>query len=840
MQPLDSGLQGQPILERGESLWLIRLVLEIADWQHPEVAAYAVSIFTGAFLLFQVQPLIGKYLLPWFGGAPGVWTTCMLFFQLLLLGGYAYAHLSCRLLKPRHQVILHLALIAAALVTLPITPSDAWKPQDASDPTLRIVALLTVSLGLPYFVLSGTAPLLQHWFSRAYPGLSPFRLYALSNTGSLLALLTYPTLFEVAFTRKQQALSWGCGLAAYAVGCVLIAVSIWRKGPNLPAEPAADTQTRIPPRPGARQKTMWLLLPACASVLLLAITNKVCQDVAVIPFLWVVPLALYLLSFIICFESPRWYRRSWSAPALATTVTTMTCLLTGRIGFSEPVQIFIYSVGLFACCMACHGEVYRLKPDPAFLTSFYLVIAAGGALGGIFVALIAPRVFPDYLELHWGLLACGILFMLVLAAVHVRSVSAWHRVGMAVGWFSVVVIAVLLWTGTRRFDNVRISRVRNFYGVLNVLQYNNRGPERDLRELMHGRVTHGMQFLHPQRAGWPTLDYSEGSGVGRALKLFPAGTRRVGIVGEGAGTLASYGEKGDEFRFYEINPEVDRLAHSHFTYFSNSLSTISVALGDARLSLEREPPQNFDVLVLDAFSSDAIPIHLLTKEAFALYERHLKTNGIIAVHVSNMSLNLEPVVVRMAQELALSKWVVEYQETKDNWWILPSTWVLVSRDDRWGKKSLIREAALPPLLGKAKTPVWTDDFASLFPLLRWREFLGAGQAEAEKLAREGVTLEEKGDLAGAIAAYRKTLEDYPRFSVPLNNLAWLLATVSDARLRSGAEAVDLAERACAVTQYRRTVFVGTLAAAYAEAGRFEEAIATAERACKLAAGARGK
>lgn len=806
----------------------------MVGWQHSEVAAYAISIFTGAFLLFQVQPLIGKYLLPWFGGATGVWTTCILFFQLLLLGGYAYAHLSSRLLKPRNQAILHLALIAAALATLPITPSDAWKPHDASDPTLRIVALLTVSLGLPYFVLSGTAPLLQHWFSRAHPGVSPFRLYALSNTGSLLALLTYPTLFEVAFTRRQQALFWGVGLAVYAVAGVVIAVSIWRKDTSPSAKSTVLRQSHSQDHPAARQKAMWLLLPACASVLLLSITNKVCQDVAVIPFLWVLPLALYLLSFIICFEKPHWYRRWWSGPVLATAVLTLTCLLTGRMGFSEPIQIFIYSVGLFACCMVCHGEVYRLKPDPTFLTSFYLVIAAGGALGGIFVALIGPKVFPDYFELHWGLLACGVLFLLVLAGSRTRPTPAWQTFSFAAGWVLVAVTAAFLWQGAHRDDKVRVYRSRNFYGVLNVFEHENRQPELSLRELMHGRVAHGMQFLRMPNAGRPTLYYSERSGVGRALNLLPAGTRRVGIVGEGAGTIAVYGEKGDEFRFYEINPEVDHLAHSYFTYFSNSLSTITTTLGDARLSLESEAPNNFDLLVLDAFSSDAIPIHLLTREAFLVYERHLKTNGIIAVHVSNMTMNLEPVVVRMAQELVLSAWVIEHQETPDNWWILPSTWILISRDNTWGRNPLIREAALSPLLGKTQTPVWTDDFASLFPLLRWREFLGAGQVDAEKMARASVALEEKGDLAGAIESYKSILEQYPRFSLPLNNLAWLLAAVSDARLRNGTEAVKLAERACAVTHYRRTLFVGTLAAAYAEAGRFEEAIATAERACKMA------
>ena len=402
----------------------------------PRMAAYALTIFTGAFLLFQVQPLIGKYILPWFGGGPGVWTTCMLFFQVLLLGGYAYAHFTSRWLRPRAQAVLHLVLLAAALALLPITPGDSWKPHGGGNPTLQILALLTASLGLPYFVLSATGPLLQQWFSRAQPGVSPYRLYALSNFGSLLALVSYPFFFETHFTRKAQAGLWAWGLVAYVLCCGFCALRLWKSDVQSPmskaqspeSEPAPENDAplatpspAINSQPSTLNYSLWLLLPTCASVLLLATTNKLCQDVAVIPFLWVVPLALYLLTFIICFDSPRWYARFPFTLALIAALVGLCWAFSNASDLVLWKQVTLYCGGLFVCCMVCHGELYRLKPDPRHLTAFYLMIAAGGALGGMFVALAAPLVFTDYYELHWGLFLCGLLFLLVCATDRASS-----------------------------------------------------------------------------------------------------------------------------------------------------------------------------------------------------------------------------------------------------------------------------------------------------------------------------------------------------------------------------------------------------------------------------------
>ena len=806
--------------------------------------AFALTIFTGAFLLFQVQPLIGKYILPWFGGGPGVWTTCMLFFQALLLGGYAYAHVISRF-KIRTQAVVHLALVACALALLPITPSDAWKPRGGEDPTLRILVLLAATLGLPYFVLSSTGPLMQQWFSRVNPGRSPYRLYALSNAGSLLALVTYPFLVESYLTRHTQATLWGCGLVLYALGSGFCAMRLWRNAerrmqnaepaPPPPASRLTSHASRLPP-------LLWLLLPACASVLLLATTNKLCQDITVIPFLWVLPLALYLLSFVICFDSPRWYARFPFALALLAAYGGLYWAFARGNEWPLWQLAGAYSGALFVCCMVCHGELYRLRPDPDRLTGFYLMIAAGGALGGLFVAVAAPLLFTGYYELHWGLVGCGLLFLLVCATgrgpasgsadgVTPRSRQANACVWIALG---VVVLGGLLWFRRERYPTV-VSTSRNFYGVLRVFDERVHDPGERILGLMHGRIWHGWQFVDPGQSRRPTLYYSEQSGIGRAMGALPAGQRRVGAVGLGIGTLASYARPGDCFRFYEINPEVERIANSRFTCLSRCRGKAEVVLGDARLSLEREPPQGFDLLVLDAFSSDAVPAHLLTREAFDLYARHLKTNGVIAVHISNPYLDLEPVLVNAARRLNYRLAVIETIPAAGQWWLLPSLWVLLTRDAAILETPAIRDAARPEAAGSERVPLWTDDFTSVFHILKSGQGpqLDPGVAEAD--FAEATRLAERGDFAGAIARYRLVLAARPDFVVALNNLAWLLATRPEASLRDGQEAVQLSEKACRLTRYCVPRLVGTLAAAYAEAGRFPEAVATARKACVRAA-----
>ncbi len=751
--------------------------------------AYALTIFISAFLLLQIQPLMGKYILPWFGGGPGVWTTCMVFFQVVLLGGYAYAHFTTRRLKARAQAVVHLTLLAGALALSHVTPSDSWKPDATGNPTRDILVLLTVNLGLPYLVLSATGPLLQQWFSRAQPGISPYRLYALSNVGSLLALISYPFYFEPHFTRVAQAGMWSWGFGAFVLGCGFCAVRLWRQNP--PGDVRSAGWDEVSSRPSALVKLLWLLLPGCATVLLLATTNKMCQDVAVIPFLWILPLALYLLSFIICFDNPRWYRRPPFALALVAALAAMGWALFEGAEASLRAQVVIYSAGLLVCCWVCHGELYRLRPDPRLLTGYYLMISAGGALGGLFVALGAPLLFQGYFELHWGMLFCGLLFLIVclrertggnirswrwlaglltlaafggldraiiwrandsacLTDLRVRwlriglwsalalmlafmigrkqfpKFRLWRRLGCL--WLSLglVALAVALRTQVGEDDGNTVSRSRNFYGTLSVSEYFRSNPAQHYYLLQHGRITHGIQFVDPEKAKLPTSYYCEGSGVALAIHALPAGRRRIGVVGMGTGTITAFGRPGDTVRVYEINPAVRQLATTRFTYLSNCPAQVEVAMGDARLSLEREPAQQFDLLALDAFSSDAIPVHLLTREAFELYNRHMKPGGIIAVHVSNRHLNLEPVVQNLARQFKYQLAIincpdgdsdVEEEEEEPAWWKYASTWILLTHDESILKTDAIRSASRVAHTNAITIPLWTDDFASIFQIL---------------------------------------------------------------------------------------------------------------------------
>ena len=687
------------------------------------MAAYALTIFIGAFLLFQVQPLIGKYILPWFGGGPGVWTTCMLFFQVSLLAGYGYAHLVSQRLKTSYQIIVHLGLVAAALVLLPITPANSWKPNSPEDPIAHILILLTATIGLPYFVLSSTGPLLQQWFARSYRAASPYRLYALSNAGSLLALISYPFLVEPNFPRRAQARFWGWGLVVYAVGCAFCAAKLARAPAVGPVRASVGQHTDAgdsTTRPLSATWLSWLLWPACGSVLLLAVTNKICQDVAVVPFLWIFPLASYLLSFVICFAGSRGYARKPFTWALLAALAVMCWALWKGTSAPLRVQILIYSAGLFVCCMVCHGELYRLKPATSYLTNFYLMIAAGGALGGLFVALVAPILFSSYYELHYGLLLCAVLFAVAIT----REANAFsqspqsNRRAIAWLWMGVLALGIALWLNSHVSSSGVAYIARNFYGVLRVVEKwkNDRGDHYFL--LQHGRITHGLQFVEPKRAAWPTTYYGEQSGVGLAVQTLPPWPRRLGVIGLGTGTMAAYAEAGDYVRIYEINPEVQHVATTRFTYLSNCPGRVEVVLGDARLALEREPPQDFDLLVLDAFSSDAIPMHLLTSEAFELYSRHISTNGIIAVHISNHYLDLEPIVLKLGQQFSFKAAVVDYDESEGEWWIYSSTWVLLTRHAELLNAPGIRWATTPPRSNWNTFPVWTDDSSSLFRIMK--------------------------------------------------------------------------------------------------------------------------
>lgn len=675
------------------------------------ILLYACTIFLSAFLLFQVQPVIGKMLLPWFGGSAAVWSTCLLFFQVLLLLGYLYAHWTTRLLASRNQALLHIALLAASVSMLPIALNPAWKPAGGEDPTWLIIGLMASAVGLPYFLLSTTGPLLQAWFAREKSGMLPYRLFALSNFGSMLGLLSYPAAFEPRLTIPEMSAAWSGTYTVFAVLCALLA---WRgvraQRDAIPAGGAG---------PDARSLVLWASLAACPTVLLMGVTSHLTQNVAPVPFLWVLPLALYLLSFILCFEGGRWYRRRFYLFAFIIWLGVMSYDLVKTItedGVWVPVAL--YSIGLFVSCMLCHGELARMKPPPAHLTSFYLMIAVGGAVGGAFVAIAAPRMLNSNYELPLAALAIALL--IVALAQHGRSDAPGRAAGRRL-WAKAAAIAVALITipaavGLARQTGNRHILARNFYGTLGVMDTYVAGHKE--RQLVHGAILHGAQYLEGERRHMPTTYYGDKSGAGMAVLATrrPARAQRIGVIGLGAGTMAAYGRIGDYYRFYEINPLVLELARSQFTYLRDSPATVETVLGDARLSLERESPQGFDVLLVDAFSGDSIPVHLLTQEAFAVYFRHMKPGGVLAVHISNRNLDLAPVVKHAVDHYRKEARVIESEKDDDNRQA-SSTWVLISdSSDVFDHATLSDD--IEPLETDTKIRPWTDDYSSIYAILK--------------------------------------------------------------------------------------------------------------------------
>ena len=516
----------------------------------------------------------------------------MLFFQVALFAGYVYAHLTTQYLSPRKQAILHIALLAIAAWLLPITPDDSWKPTGDVHPTGRIVLLLSVCVGLPYFILSSTGPLLQRWFSLQAPGQSPYRLYALSNIGSLLALVSFPFCFEPAFDSPSQASFWSWGFRIFAIACACYAIGLLRFG-KLEVEETSTTEEDDQPAPTWSDRMMWVGLAMVASVMLLATTNQVCLDVATVPFLWILPLTLYLMSFILCFDADKWYSRKWYVGFLfVSLLAVIRTLLTGS-NVSILFQVGIYLSALFLCCMVCHGELARQKPKARHLTQFYLLMSAGGAGGGLFVGLMAPYVFPAYWELPIGIISC----LLVTFAVFFRDKASYlYRGQPRPAWLAIGLwISVLAWSlqsHAREGINSAIDVSRNFYGVLRVED----DTELNRRGMFHGSILHGTQFLDPAKALTPTTYYGRKSGVGLVLQNHrPRKQRRIGVVGLGVGTLAAYGQQQDLLRVYEINPEVIRQAETYFTFLDETDAETEMILGDARLSMEHESEQNYDV-----------------------------------------------------------------------------------------------------------------------------------------------------------------------------------------------------------------------------------------------------
>ena len=818
---------------------------------------FGVTVFLSAFLLFQVQPVIAKFILPWFGASPGVWATCMLFFQLLLLGGYAYAHFVVSRLPGRRQAVVHIVLLGLALLTLPITPDEALKPIDGAAPTARILWALAVSVGVPYLLLSSTGPLLQGWFARLNPGRSPYRLYALSNVGSLLALLSYPFIFERYMRLRGQTGAWSIAYVAFALLCAACAWRLLRgsdaagrprrdesDGPEPAAAPEPEEEA---PRPRRTDIVLWLLLAACGSALLLATTNQMCLDVAAVPFLWILPLCLYLLTFILSFDHARWYVRSVYCCLLPVVLGVTLTVIQEGVDLGIVKQVTVYAAALFVMCMCCHGELARLKPHPRHLTFFFLVVSIGGAVGGFFVAVVAPHVFPGFYEYHLLLvLCCALVFVVILrqglAAPTGADRPRWTRVLAGTGWALFVVavafgtaqffdtttwvdaekdpaaldklegwlfnfrnaaiaLPLLLflyldgvrwrrkiafrawWTEPRRLlvfsvsavaclglvsltgalgwtiveDDDYIVQERNFYGVLRVEAFR-KGTDKHYWSLYNGRINHGFQYKN--YAAWPVSYYGPSSGLGLAIRRHPrrgAADRqfRIGVVGLGTGIVAAYanaivdparGDLGyviptdrklpDRIGYYEINPLVETWAGTYFSYLADARARgaeVDVFMGDARLVMERQiargEVQGFDVLGIDAFTGDAIPIHLLTRESLAIYWQHLKPDGILAIHVSNRYLDLVPVVRRLGEELGKAVIYVD-NEAVDERGVDSSDWVLLTNNAGFvaDEEVMDLKTSLPPA-----GPLWSDDYSSVFELIK----MGADAAEDEPYIEDG-------------------------------------------------------------------------------------------------------
>lgn len=694
---------------------------------------FAGVVGLGAFLLFGVQLVLGKQLLPWFGGTSAVWTTCLLFFQAALLAGYAWAHLLAGRLSPRRQRDAHLALVGAALALLawraatgpsPITPGDAARSSSVDAPILSILGLLASTIGLPFVALAATSPLLQAWLARLRPGSSPFWLFALSNAGSLLGLVGYPLLVEPMTSVRTQGWLWSAAFAVYAAGVARCAVVAGRATPRdfRPPGPEGSAGGSADPSSPGRTKLvgmtsllLWLALAFFPSVMLAAVTSHLTQEVAAVPFLWMLPLALYLLTFVLSFAWPDGGRVAWKV-ALGAAAGLALFGLHGGLYLRVAPRLALWSAVLFAYGMAGHGELARRRPAPARLTGYYLAIAAGGALGGLLTAVVAPLVFSGYWELHLGILA-GPAAILAAASATGTVEARQLRVAAAM---AVVVLAVALAVDIVAQGRGVMRASRGFYGVLRVVREEAGEPDEYLK-LLHGRISHGTQLADPARRGELTTYFGPSSGVGLAIRRHPkrlAGRpMRVGVVGLGVGTLAAWSLAGDVVRFYELDPEVARLSggkRPSFTYLRDARGEVSVALGDGRLALEREAPQGYDVLVVDAFSSDAIPTHLLTREAFAVYLRHLAEGGVLAVQITNRYVDLKPVVRGAAAALSLH---AEHIPSIEKGILWSSDWVLVARDRALLEDEVVSAATLPRL-ARADEVLWMDDWSNLLRVVK--------------------------------------------------------------------------------------------------------------------------
>ena len=729
---------------------------------------FVLTILLGSFLLFLVQPMIARMALPRLGGAPAVWNSAMLVYQALLLGGYAYAHAIGRF-SVRRQAVIHVAVLAVAALWLPIGLGAAMPPPDAA-PEIWVPWLLLVSIGPLFFAVSAQAPLIQRWYNAASGGRDPYALYAASNLGSFGGLIAYPLVVEPGFALAGQSMVWTVGYVALGVLVIGCALMLPRRQPT-----GAAAAEDVSDAPEMKQQLRWILLAFVPSGLMLSTTTYLTTDIVAMPLLWVLPLGLYLLSFTVAFSAGRGFTRTIT---LIAPLAIVAMALTIRNGAERPIFAAVVALLLlFVVAVALHGEMYRTRPAPQRLTGFYLCMSIGGALGGVFAALVAPLIF-DWTYEHpllilaagalvpqiflaglfqrfWrdrrrAQLVTGIVIVVMLGIAYLGIERPWRWLwhdgsiyaALAIGALAVLCIgrrapylvgvaAVLLVSGG--WDSIQLSttgdaRTRSYFGVYTIRDY----TDPNVRTLAHGTTFHGLQLLTPGDEREPTSYYGRRSGVGQALAALPAIAgpgARVGIVGLGAGTLACYARPDQHWRFYEIDAVVVDIARDSgkFTFLPDCLPNVPILLGDARLNLVREPSASLDLLALDAFSSDVVPMHLLTREAFATYGRVLSKKGVLVVHISNRFMDLEPVIAAAAAGGGWTAALLNDIESAENKISVlnSSVWVVMSRDPRSVGKVVNAPGVTGdwrPLVPRAGFVQWTDDFSSILPLISaWNE-----------------------------------------------------------------------------------------------------------------------
>jgi spermidine synthase len=667
---------------------------------------YGTTVFLGAFLLFLVEPIAAKLLLPVLGGSSAVWLTCLVFFQITLLLGYLYAHWLTRAPMAGWRSLLYLASLAAAVILVLIQRLFPVEISHSSDrPVTTIFITLTFTIGLPFLLLGATSPLLQLWFLRANGGPIPYRLFALSNVGSLLALIAYPFVVEPNFTLKLQRTLWSLGFVLYAILCATLVRKTHSS--QQPAPSLAETPT---PQTPALTKWLWFLLPMAAAMQLSAVTQHLTVNIAAIPLLWMLPLAAYLLTFILAFEFPSLYRRGIVIRLLVVMLASLGYAIS-KTDVSLPIGIAIlfFLAEAFLAGLFCHAETYALRPNrPTETTLFYLFIAAGGAAGTFFIGILSPLIFSANYDLAIS------FFVTAVLAIAVTWNDGWpQRLLWSTASALLLFFAIMLHTAYAR---EALVEVRNFYGTLRVKQLATSQGATE-RMLLNGTIQHGTQLFAPGLTRTPTTYYADDSGIGLALRNCCDGRpRNIGVIGLGTGTLATYGTPSDRIRFYEINPLVRPIAQNLFIYLRDSPAQITFADGDARTTLNRESPQSFDVLVIDAFSGDAIPLHLLTTEAIALYKKHLAPNGILAFHVSNQYLDLAPEIAQLASAANMQSKLIESQPD-DSVGAYRATWILLTTSQTFFTRPEIAAAA-STIPANSNLRPWTDDYSSILPILQ--------------------------------------------------------------------------------------------------------------------------